>query len=70
MIIWIASYSKSGNIWVRTLLSAYLYSDDGIFNFGVLNKIQQSPSKEYLKFFLKDFKDIKEVSNYMIIFLT
>ena len=66
MIIWIASYPKSGNTWVRSLLSAYLYSDDGIFNFGLLNKIQQFPSKKYLKFFQKDFKDIKEVSNYWI----
>ena len=67
MIIWIASYPKSGNTWVRSLLSAYLYSDDGIFNFGLLNKIQQFPSKKYLKFFQKDFKDIKEVSNYWIV---
>ena len=66
MIIWIASYPKSGNTWVRSLLSAYLYSDDGIFNFGLLNKIQQFPSKEYFEFFLKDLKDIKKVSDYWI----
>ena len=66
MIIWIASYPKSGNTWVRSLLSAYLYSKDGIFNFDLLNKIQQFPSKQYFKFFLKDFNDIKKVSNYWI----
>ena len=33
MIVWIASYPKSGNTWVRSLLSTYLYSDNGIFNF-------------------------------------
>ena len=66
MIIWIASYPKSGNTWVRSLLSAYLYSDDGIFNFDLLNKIQQFPSKEYFEFFLKDLKDIKKVSDYWI----
>ena len=66
MIIWIASYPKSGNTWIRSLLSTYLYSNDGIFNFDLLKKINQFPSKQYLKFFLKDFKDIKKVSNYWI----
>ena len=66
MIIWIASYPKSGNTWVRSLLSAYLYSNDGIFNFDLLKKITQFPSKQYFKKFLKDFKDIKKVSDYWI----
>ena len=38
MIIWIASYPKSGNTWVRSLLSSYLYSNDGIFDFNLLKK--------------------------------
>lgn len=66
MIIWIASYPKSGNTWVRSLLSSYLYSDNGIFNFDLLKKIQQFPSKRYFKFFLKDFTDIKKISDYWI----
>ena len=66
MIIWIASYPKSGNTWVRSLLSTYLYSNDGIFNFDLLKKIQQFPSKQYFEFFLKDFTDIKKISNHWI----
>ena len=66
MIIWIASYPKSGNTWVRSLLSAYLYSDDGIFNFELLKKIQQFPSEKFFEFFMKDFNDIKKQSNYWI----
>ena len=66
MIIWIASYPKSGNTWVRSLLASYLYSDNGIFNFDLLKKIQQFPSKQYFKFFLKDFTNIKKVSDYWI----
>ena len=67
MIIWISSYPKSGNTWVRSLLSSYLYTKDGIFdNFDLLKKINQFPSKEYFEFFLKDFKDIKKVSYYWI----
>ena len=66
MIIWIASYPKSGNTWVRSLLSSYLYSDNGIFNFELLEKIHKFPSKRYFKFFLKDFTDIKKISDYWI----
>ena len=66
MIIWIASYPKSGNTWIRSLISAYLYSENGIFNFHLLKKIQQFPSKTYLKYFIEDFKDIKKVSNHWI----
>ena len=66
MIIWIASYPKSGNTWVRSLLSAYSYSQDGNFNFSLLKKILKFPSKKYLEYFTKDFSDIKKVSEYWI----
>ena len=66
MIIWIASYPKSGNTWVRSLLGSYLYSDTGIFNFDLLKRIEQFPSKQYFEFFLKDFNDIKKQSDYWI----
>ena len=48
MIIWLASYPKSGNTWVRSFLSAYYYSHDGKFNFKLLENIKQFPSKEFL----------------------
>ena len=66
MIIWIASYPKSGNTWVRSLLSTYLYTEDGNFNFNLLKKILKFPSKKYLKYFLEDFSNIKKVSEYWI----
>ena len=66
MIIWIASYPKSGNTWIRSLLSSYLYSKDGLFNFDLLKKIEQFPSKKHLEFFTKDFTDIKKVSEHWI----
>ena len=47
MIIWLASYPKSGNTWVRSFLSAYYYSNDGKFTFELLKKIKQFPSKEF-----------------------
>ena len=36
MIIWIASYPKSGNTYLRSFLASYYYSDDGKFNFNDL----------------------------------
>ena len=47
MIIWLASYPKSGNTWLRSFLSAYLYSENGIFNFKHLENIKQFSSKDY-----------------------
>ena len=47
MIIWLASYPKSGNTWVRSFLSAYYHSSDGIFNFDLLNNIKQYPKREF-----------------------
>ena len=41
MIIWIASYPKSGNTWIRSLISSYLFSNNGIFNFSLLNNIER-----------------------------
>jgi hypothetical protein len=66
MIIWIASYPKSGNTWLRSLLSTYLYSKNGDFNFELLRQIDQFPSRKYFDFFLKDFKNLKNVSKYWI----
>jgi len=43
MIIWLSSYPKSGNTLVRSLLSAYLFTDDGKFNFESLNNISLFP---------------------------
>jgi len=49
MIIWIASYPKSGNTWIRAMLSAYFYSNDGKFVFDLLENIKEFPKhSEYL----------------------
>ena len=51
MIFWIASYPKSGNTWLRTLISAYYYSNDGIFNQRLINNIGQFPEKKHFQGF-------------------
>ena len=45
MIIWLASYPKSGNTLVRSMLSAYNFSNTGEFNFDLLKNIKQFPAK-------------------------
>ena len=46
MIIWLASYPKSGNTWLRAFLSAYLYGSGEKFDFGLLKKISKFPHKK------------------------
>ena len=60
MIIWLASYPKSGNTWVRSFLSAYYYSKDGKFNFSLLKKIRQFPSKDFFNDKLKSVDELKK----------
>ena len=64
MIIWLASYPKSGNTWVRSFLSAYYYSNDGRFSFELLKKIRQFPSKE---FFDQKLLSVEEASKNWLI---
>lgn len=44
MIIWLASYPKSGNTLLRSILATYFFSEDGEFKFEHLYKIDQFPS--------------------------
>ena len=39
MIIWLASYPKSGNTFVRAFLSAYYFSENGEFDFSQISKL-------------------------------
>ena len=50
MIIWIASYPKSGNTYLRSFLASYYFSDDGIFDFDQLINIHQFPNIKLSKF--------------------
>ena len=49
MIIWLASYPKSGNTFVRAFLSAYYFSKNGEFDFSQISKIDQFPHEKYFK---------------------
>ena len=66
MIIWCASYPKSGNTWVRAILTTLLYSKDGIFNFNLLKEVSQFPLRHQFKNFTKDYSNLKKISQYSI----
>ena len=66
MIIWIASYPKSGNTWIRSILSAYLFSEDGKFSFKLLKHIDRFSSKNLLSASVKDSNYQSRVSKYWI----
>ena len=59
MIIWLASYPKSGNTYVRAFLSAYYFSDNGQFDFSQISNIDQFPHE---KFFNQKVKNFDEAS--------
>tara|TARA_B100001121_G_scaffold253506_1_gene230295 strand:+ start:417 stop:1268 length:852 start_codon:yes stop_codon:yes gene_type:complete len=59
MIIWLASYPKSGNTYVRAFLSAYYFSENGEFDFSQISKIDQFPHEKYFK---KKVSNIGEAS--------
>ena len=60
MIIWLASYPKSGNTYVRSFLSAYYFSNNGEIIFDLLQNIKQFHKVE---FFDKPFLAKLNVSN-------
>ena len=66
MIFWLASYPKSGNTLLRSLLASYFYSEDGFFNFELLKNIPYFPSHNFYKNLNIDIKDDLEViKNYI-----
>ena len=66
MIIWIASYPKSGNTWLRALISSYYYSEKGLFNQSSLTNISQFPQEMYFKSFNYDPKVVTDTVKFWI----
>tara|TARA_B100001027_G_C16259045_1_gene328450 strand:+ start:1304 stop:2152 length:849 start_codon:yes stop_codon:yes gene_type:complete len=55
MIIWLSSYPKNGNTWLRSLISAYYFTNDGLFQGDKqLINISQFPIKKYFENFKYD----------------
>ena len=69
MIIWISSYPKSGNTYLRSFISSYYFSKKGKFDFNLLLNILQFPS---VKFATKninsiDFRLVNSIYNFHLL---
>ena len=60
MIIWLASYPKSGNTWVRLFLNALFYAENELDINNI--KIQQFPNKKHFKNILENFNNLEYVN--------
>ena len=66
MIIWLASYPKSGNTLLRSMISAYFFTQDGNFNFKTLNNINQFPDfKLFENYGINTSDHMEIVKNYI-----
>ena len=66
MIIWLASYPKSGNTWVRLFLNSLFFSSDGKLDINNV-KIGQFPERRYFDNLIDNLDDIKKISQNWII---
>lgn len=66
MFIWLASYPKSGNTLLRSMISAYFFTQDGNFNFKTLNNINQFPDfKLFENYGINTSDHMEIVKNYI-----
>ena len=66
MIIWLASYPKSGNTWLRSMIASYFYTNTGEFNFELLNYIDQFPSFTHFRNYKDSFEKPESTSKYWL----
>ena len=69
MIIWLASYPKSGNTWVKLFLSAYLGNQNASIPFDInkmLIPFSLFPTNNLIKKFNFDFSNFKNIAEHWI----
>ncbi len=66
MIFWIASYPKSGNTWLRALISSYYYTNNGLFNANIIKQIGQFPEKRHFVDFNFNKNVVADTSRFWI----
>ena len=66
MIFWISYYPKSGNTWLRILLSSYYYTKDGFYDESVLKNIDQFPQKKFFNEFNYDPRVVTDTIKFWI----
>ena len=69
MIIWLASYPKSGNTWLRSILVQLLFDKNDLQKMNVLRRIiapmGTMDAIEFINSKLKDTKNNAEIFNSM-----
>ena len=61
MIIWLASYPKSGNTWVRHFLASLIYSNQGKDGLEKLGFIMQYPKRDQFEKLVTDLDDFNQI---------
>ena len=61
MIVWLASYPKSGNTWVRSFLSSLMDREDSLANLNSMS-IPQYPLRVHFRGLVNEFDNIKLLS--------
>ena len=61
MIIWLASYPKSGNTWVRHFLASLIYSNQGKVGLEKLGFIMQYPKRDQFEKLVTNFDDFNQI---------
>ena len=62
MIIWVASYPKSGNTWVRSFLHSLIFTKDGNADLNKISRIGQYPLRSHFKGLIDNVDDIKKLA--------
>ena len=63
MIIWLASYPKSGNTWIRSFLASLLFNKNNKADLDGISNIPQYPLRSHFKNLVNNIDDIKEISS-------
>lgn len=66
MILWLASYPKSGNTLLRSILTSLIYTEDGNVDFGKLLYITNFPAAHFYEKFNTKYDNINDVYKYSL----
>ena len=63
MIIWLASYPKSGNTWVRSFLNSLLFNKNNKADLSEIGKIDQYPKRSHFVNLVNEIDNLEELSS-------
>jgi hypothetical protein len=62
MIVWLASYPKSGNTWLRAFVASLLFGSNKKETLENMKIIRSYPLTSDFENLIADFKDLKKIS--------